>query len=68
MLVLPILWVRQSAGLTFDEEKSSKGNGTSTIEDLISGIEWFPVCRFVNIFLWLIQKIEGRISGNRFHP
>jgi hypothetical protein len=40
-LYFPTSFVKQSAGLTFEAEKSSKGKGTSTIEFLI--IKWFSV-------------------------
>src|SRR5438034_6467273 len=56
----PIGSVRHTAGRAFAPDKSSNGKGTRTTLPLV--MEWLPVGQRVNIFFWLFQKIESRVS------
>jgi hypothetical protein len=58
--------VRQTAGRTFSDEKSSNGKGSSTPLPLT--IERLPILGGVNIFLGMGEKIEDRVGDRRTSP
>ena len=47
----PVGSVRQTAGLTLEVDRSSKGKGTRTILPLV--IEWLSIIQRINVFVWI---------------